>query len=287
MRRRAPTIALVLLAAATASAQVTIPPDWIEALGNGTAHLGSSDRSGPSLSRGQSTLDLRGDCRAAIRAARQHAPERRVESEGHPLRIRLGEIRSGDRVVYAAEEALCAGGHTEENDFLEQTVYLVSAVGPWVTLSIFISEAGGGGPPYHRQEWLTLDARTGRSASLTDVFEEAELVRALRGVVLGNEQPDADEDPDPRLAGARSFEEARAILREHHWDGAFGFRSYDARRDRAAVSLAIVGEVCGLCPNEAGFVHLTARPRPEARAAFVAASQGRGHLRRAGRIRVD
>ncbi len=278
----------VLLTAVTAAAQTTIPPDWIAALQNGSAHVGSTDAGGPSLSRGRASFSLRGDCRAAIRAARSHAPERRIESEGHPLLVRLGEIRSGDRVVYAIEEALCAAEMSEETDFLQHTVYLVSAVGPWVTLSIFVDEAGGGGPPYHRQRWRTLDARTAGNAELTDVFEEAELLRALHDVVLGGEQPDRDEEPtDTRLASVRTWDEARAILREHHWEGSFGFRSYDAARDRAALVLAIEGEVCGMCPNEAGFVHLRARPRPEAREAFVAANAGRGHLRRAGRIRVD
>jgi hypothetical protein len=248
-------------------------------------------------------------CAQLYEQIRSHGRPRQLGAEPFAVQIDFGRIRLGDQTLFDEARTACQEGSEEidaaylsrrdeetdgeaagdagepalpegqvcagercSTDYKTRQYRLLSLVGPIASLDERRSEAGGGGPPYHGQDWLSFDLRTGKPAHPLDLVEETSLEQALRA------DPVVRERLGEELGALGSAREILTRLLGKRGVQGFAFHAYDRKKERVALRLAFHRELAGMLPNEVSQLGLWVKPRAEARAFFEQAAAGKGLL---------
>jgi hypothetical protein len=196
------------------------------------------------------------------------------------LTVDFGLIRLGKKVVWDTTNYCINPEESSPSDSMEEQRALVSLVGPWLTVSYQYSDAMGGGPPYHAQNWYTVDLRSsvpklqsGKTYA-TEALDETSLLEALK----------ADSYVKGTLQNLQELKSAREVLDGLGETLSFAFYDFNERTGQAAVRIGFQESTCGMCPNETSQLGLWVKPKPELLPYLRAAKKGQGLLMKAGPI---
>ncbi|MGI9335709.1 MAG: hypothetical protein ACR2RL_21395 [Gammaproteobacteria bacterium] len=204
-----------------------------------------------------------------------------IASPTHRVQVSPVAVTANGTTVFSLSD-FCDAAAREQwhciSDYVSVDWVMRSLVGPIVTLRVFKSEAGGGGPPYHGEEWKTIDLRTGKTAALDAIVTPASLVEALAN------------DPYLRanlpkqnllqLDAATTLAESHAAWSPLREAGSHAYAFHDGADDqgRIIIRVAFLSQYCGLCPNTLSTLGLWVEPKRDARIWFEAARRGGGLL---------
>jgi hypothetical protein len=162
----------------------------------------------------------------------------------------------------------CADESARAGDFIASSLEGLSHIGPIFSYKRSTSEAGGGGPPYHGDDWGTVDLRTMQPAALDALVEPESVLKALRNdsVIRRNEVL------AEALSKADSLDAALSALnKEIGATGAYSFHYYNESKNVVAMRIAFRETTAGLSPNRMSQIGIWVTPREEWVAAFESA----------------
>ena len=263
------------------------PEEFIDAVAAGrpgsltfTANNAERDRE---KSAEFTTVTMEGDGEpksSTIRSCRSFLERVRRRSEAAPLgappyriRTNFGLARYDGHVVLDAPARTCRDFCTRESihgDFIGGSTRALSLVGPILSYSRETAEADAGVPPYHHQNWVSVDLRTMQTAKIDAIIESESVLDALKNDSFLRRRGDLSE----KLSSADTLDAALAVL-EKEFDavGGYAFNYYNPSTNLVALRFGFRLDTAGSSKNRMSQLGLWVEPKSEWVAAFQTARE--------------